>query len=194
MPDIKGALTRKFGPLPAWGWLGIGGGGIWYYRRHAASGGSQQAAAMQYPASVGPWGQDPYGIQGGAGTASDSGGNAGGTSGTNTGSTGSANGGGAPTINVAAPTAPGGTHGEFEIRGRARAHKPHPKHTRKPPTKPKGNKKTAARHPAATHNNARAKGVGKAGSAFSKPRTLAPAHKAPPVKQSARHPAHKNKH
>lgn len=40
--NIKAALTKKYGPLPAWGYLLIFGLGVWYYRRKfsAASGGT----------------------------------------------------------------------------------------------------------------------------------------------------------
>lgn len=31
--NVKAALTRKYGPLPAWGWFIIFGLGVWYYRR-----------------------------------------------------------------------------------------------------------------------------------------------------------------
>lgn len=31
--DFEGALMHKYGPLPAWGWLGIGGGALYLYRK-----------------------------------------------------------------------------------------------------------------------------------------------------------------
>lgn len=39
MSNLKNALTRKLGPLPAWAWLGLLAVGVWYYRsRMNASG------------------------------------------------------------------------------------------------------------------------------------------------------------
>lgn len=37
LKGIGGALTRKFGPLPAWVWAIIAGGGLYYYREHTAA-------------------------------------------------------------------------------------------------------------------------------------------------------------
>jgi hypothetical protein len=53
--DVKGALTHKFGPLPAWGWGVALGGGIlvWRYVRGGASSG-QQAASSGTPTFVNP--------------------------------------------------------------------------------------------------------------------------------------------
>jgi len=131
LDDIKGAMTRKFGPLPAWGWAGIAGGGIWWYRQHTGAGASSADGGTQAPAYVGPWGQEPSPIQGGAGIAGDgSGGGGGDTSGAGAG--GGAPMGdmtnypypGAPTINVAAPPVNG---------GRPRHQKPKKQHTTKKP-------------------------------------------------------------
>ena len=51
MDKIKSALTRKFGPLPAWAWLGILGVGYYYYRNRtsAASGTGTGAVAPAPP-------------------------------------------------------------------------------------------------------------------------------------------------
>lgn len=38
LSNIKGALTRKFGPLPAWAWFTIAAAGLYFYRQR--SGGS----------------------------------------------------------------------------------------------------------------------------------------------------------
>lgn len=38
LDTVKNALTRKFGPLPAWAWLGILGFGYYYYQKHYGSG------------------------------------------------------------------------------------------------------------------------------------------------------------
>lgn len=53
MTDIRRALVRKFGPLPAWAWAGILGGALFLYRRSAdlragvpASGGSATAPGI----------------------------------------------------------------------------------------------------------------------------------------------------
>lgn len=146
--DITGALTRKFGPLPAWAWAGIGGGGLWWYRQHTGPTATDQAAAASNPAYVGPYGQDPYGIQGGAGI-SGGGSNGGGGSvdpgtgggtggGVGTGDTGAA----PPTIIVNPPAA---------NSGRPRAQKPKPQHAKQPTNK---GKPKAKRAPATTHHNA----------------------------------------
>lgn len=37
MDRVKNALTRKIGPLPAWGWLLLAFGGIYFYRRYSAT-------------------------------------------------------------------------------------------------------------------------------------------------------------
>lgn len=49
---IRGALSRRFGPLPAWGWLAIFAGAVYLYRHHRASG-AMGATAAQVPV-VGP--------------------------------------------------------------------------------------------------------------------------------------------
>lgn len=35
--EVKKALTRKFGPLPAWAWTAIGGVGLYLYEAHKAN-------------------------------------------------------------------------------------------------------------------------------------------------------------
>lgn len=124
MPDFQEALTRKFGPLPAWGWAGIAGGGIWWYRQHTAGGGSQGGVDASNPAYVGPYGELPAQIDGGAGFGGGSGG--GGTD--TSGGSGDTSGGGGttappapPVINVQAPPA---------NAGQPRATKPKPAHAR----------------------------------------------------------------
>lgn len=67
---IKNALTRKIGPLPAWGWFLIGGVALVIYRRRmsaAANSADQAQAAAANPAYYGPYGQDNYPIGGGSG-------------------------------------------------------------------------------------------------------------------------------
>jgi hypothetical protein len=49
-----GALTRKLGPLPVWGWLaiiGVGGGALWYFIKSRES--SSASSAGSNPAAVG---------------------------------------------------------------------------------------------------------------------------------------------
>lgn len=94
--DIKGALTRKFGPLPAWAWLTIIGVGIWYYRNRVSSSSgtgtgsvAPAAATPQSPVTLSP-GESVYdpntGQLLGGGGGGDTG-TGGGTSGTSGGST-----------------------------------------------------------------------------------------------------------
>src|SRR5215471_857582 len=62
MSKFKSALTRKFGPLPAWAWAVIGFIGIWYYRNRigAVSGsasnviGTTGTTSDQPPITLGP--------------------------------------------------------------------------------------------------------------------------------------------
>lgn len=69
MDDIKGALTRKIGPLPAWAWFGIAAVALYLYRRHTESAATQQSQATD-TANVGPYGESYYPIQGGNGGGS----------------------------------------------------------------------------------------------------------------------------
>lgn len=91
MSDIKGALTRKLGPLPAWAWAAVAGVALFLYRRHQ---GAQAAATDTTPTTsyYGPYGQGAYGITG----AGQGGGTGGGDPGAGTGS-------GAPNITINAP-------------------------------------------------------------------------------------------
>lgn len=69
---VMGALTRKFGPLPAWAWLILAGGGIYLYNKRAATGQATQPATNDVSSpNTGDYG---YGSGGG-----DSGGGGGGT-------------------------------------------------------------------------------------------------------------------
>lgn len=59
MPDIKAALTKQYGPLPAWGWgiVGIGGFVVW---RAMSGGTSGETALVPYPSGA-------FGTSGGGG-------------------------------------------------------------------------------------------------------------------------------
>lgn len=140
MADIQAALTRKFGPLPAWGWAGIAGGGIWWYRQHTGTASSASSGATPDTAQVGPYGQYPVdigggGLTGGGGSSGGGSGDTGSGAGVGTGDTGGS-GTPAPVINVNAPPA---------AAGRPRAQRPKPQHRPKA-AKPHGKTK---RHPAA---------------------------------------------
>lgn len=49
MSDVKRALTRKFGPLPAWAWALVAAVGLYYYRSRSSS---STAAAAQAATST----------------------------------------------------------------------------------------------------------------------------------------------
>jgi hypothetical protein len=73
MKGIKAALTRKFGPLPAWAWLAIAGGAyyLWRRRQGATTGGS--GSTQGDPGSAGV-GDTPAGTPGGSGDSGGGGG------------------------------------------------------------------------------------------------------------------------
>ena len=50
--EVGAALKRKFGPLPAWAWAGIGGGALYFYRRSKSGAGVLGAANV--PAASSP--------------------------------------------------------------------------------------------------------------------------------------------
>lgn len=54
MNNVKNALTRKFGPLPAWGWLGILAVGVIYYRRKFGAVSSGTGTGSVVPAGPEP--------------------------------------------------------------------------------------------------------------------------------------------
>lgn len=70
--SVKNALTRKLGPLPAWAWFLIAGAALWYYRQRTSANSADAAQAdaanaANTPAYYGPYGQDNYPINSGAG-------------------------------------------------------------------------------------------------------------------------------
>lgn len=68
--DVVGALTRKFGPLPAWGWLLIAAGAIYLYRRHtAASTGASSTSTTDTGSATGGLGDMSGGGDGSGGSA-----------------------------------------------------------------------------------------------------------------------------
>lgn len=143
MSNIRTALTRKLGPLPAWAWFLIGGVGLFIYRQRLSAAGSandqaQVAASDGTTGYYGPYGQDNYPIDGGAGT----GGGSNGGSGTTTGTTTT---GGPPVINVNVPSGAPGTN--------KRTPKPKAQHRSKANNKPNApNNKQPPRMQATTHN------------------------------------------
>ena len=46
MADVKKLLTEKLGPLPAWGWIGIGAAAWFFFFRSSSSAGTQAAASI----------------------------------------------------------------------------------------------------------------------------------------------------
>lgn len=70
--DVKGALTRKIGPLPAWGWGVAVGGTVILYRIVTGKGAFPKSSSAQQPtAVVGQAGND-VGSSAGVGTLSAS--------------------------------------------------------------------------------------------------------------------------
>lgn len=70
LTDIRAALTRKFGPLPAWAWLTIFAGAVYLWRRRSGGGvaaatqdtgtsGDTSAPEPQEPITLGP-GESAY--------------------------------------------------------------------------------------------------------------------------------------
>lgn len=146
MNNVKNALTRKIGPLPAWGWLVLIGAALFFYRSRsggASSAQDQAQADAANPAYYGPYGQDNYPIDGGAGTGGGSG-----SSGAATGTTAPT---APPTINVNY-SPPGSAGGGAANTGRGRRDaKPKAQHQGKYRTaKTPANDKP--RVPATTHN------------------------------------------
>jgi hypothetical protein len=170
MNNIKNALTRKLGPLPAWAWAAIAGLGLWWYRNHTAGAAASagQAADTSY---YGPYGENAYPIDASGGDSVGSGG--GGDAGT------TPNSPAPPVINVTPPnagTAPAtsaantaawnkafnqrwlAAHPNIAARRKAKAKAKHTttaaaKNKRAQTAKTKG-KKSTARSPAAVHTNA----------------------------------------
>lgn len=54
MSDIRTALTRKFGPLPAWAWLTIFGAAVYFYRTRMSGGGSGRTLATETKPDIQP--------------------------------------------------------------------------------------------------------------------------------------------
>jgi hypothetical protein len=54
MSNLKSALTRKFGPLPAWAWAAIAGGALFLYRRYSAASGAVSGTGTGSVAQAGP--------------------------------------------------------------------------------------------------------------------------------------------
>jgi hypothetical protein len=69
MPDIRAALTRKIGPLPAWAWGGVVGGGL-LAMRALTGGGSGESSPFVQPIAGG----EPFDFDAGAGAGGASGG------------------------------------------------------------------------------------------------------------------------
>jgi hypothetical protein len=67
---VKGALTRKLGPLPFWAWAAIGAAGLYWYRHRTASG----AAATTGAASTTPLAGSSSGLGGALGDSGSGGG------------------------------------------------------------------------------------------------------------------------
>lgn len=57
LDNIKTALSRKLGPLPAWAWLILFGVGVWYYRNHLSSVSSGTGTGSVAPAPTDPQSQ-----------------------------------------------------------------------------------------------------------------------------------------
>lgn len=151
MSNIKSALMRKLGPFPAWVWAGIAGGAIFFYRRHTASAGASNQQ-QQNPASVGPWGQDPFPIQGGggiggSGDTTGTGGSSGGSSGTDPGTSAPAPPPPQITVNPPDNTQPPGS------KTRSRVKKPKPQHKQPKRDQHIGGHTSHPRAPAAIHTN-----------------------------------------
>ena len=52
--NVKAALTRKYGPLPAWAWLLLLGVGVYYYRRKFSAASSGTGTGSVVPAGPTP--------------------------------------------------------------------------------------------------------------------------------------------
>ncbi len=85
LDKIKGALSRKLGPLPAWGWLGILAGGLLVWRHFHPAPATGQTTTDQNQASLSPYadtgGPTPSGGLGTGGTPGDGSGASGGGAG-----------------------------------------------------------------------------------------------------------------
>lgn len=89
---IGGALTRKFGPLPAWAWAALLFVGVWYYRNKLGAAASGTGTGSVGPSPVPPQaqtvlqpGESLYDPNTGALTTAPGGGDVGGTGGGGTG-------------------------------------------------------------------------------------------------------------
>ena len=142
MTRIKEALTRKFGPLPAWAWLLMLFGAVYYYRKHYGTAATTTASTPtattntgsdQPPITLDP-GQSVYDPGTGALTTAPGGG--GSTDATGGGGTGG--GGGLPAGSGPADTTLPATQPPFVVRiingAKPNTHKPvKPKHGVKRP-------------------------------------------------------------
>ena len=63
MNDVKRALSRKFGPLPAWAWAAIAGGALYFYRRSKSGAGALGAANVPATSSPDVTDQTTAGLQ-----------------------------------------------------------------------------------------------------------------------------------
>lgn len=155
MNSIKNALTRKFGPLPAYAWLGIAAVGIWWYRkRQAATGQTTGQSATGSIPYVGPWGQQPYPIGGGGGGGNGGGGNGGGGDGNG----GPGPGGGPPPIPIGYKPPKHHDHDHGGDHGGHKHHhdhdeKHHPKHKPGMKRERKEHTETGPRRHPATHQH-----------------------------------------
>ena len=64
---LKGALTRKFGPLPAWAWLALLGGAVYLYRRYSGAQGLIGSSGTATPATTDTSSTDTSGSGAGGG-------------------------------------------------------------------------------------------------------------------------------
>lgn len=154
MSNVQAALTRKFGPLPAWGWAAILAVVVYFYRKRMAgtSGGSGGGdTSGTNPSYYGPYGQNAFPIDSTGGGTSGGGGNVAPVD-----TSGSGNpAGGPPVINILPPDhastdtpATPANPGASTIK---RTAKPKTQHT--PKAKPKPAPKRP-RHPATVHTPA----------------------------------------
>lgn len=183
MSKVKSALTRKWGPLPAWAWFLLVGGAYYLYKRYsAASSGTGTGSVGPTPATPQPQtvlqpGESVYDPNSGTlttapgGASGDTGGGGGTTSGDTTGASASdlaaamdslagaiASGMPPSQVDVTLPTTPDspGTAGTAHgTTKRTTKHKPKKKPTKKP-VKPRGphKGKTRPRSGASTRKNA----------------------------------------
>lgn len=178
MDNIKSALTRKFGPLPAWAWLLAIFAGVWWYRHKygstastvstsATSGGDTSGTGDTNPPTVLEPGESVY--DSGTGTLTTAPG------GTDTSGTGSSSGSGTGTTGDGSSTISITGLGGFtkslnnltKLLQKEQKRTPKPKKTNKPHTpktgKPKNGTKGRGRSTTAIKNKIHSAGEGKKG-------------------------------